>query len=101
MKNIILSPIELDDLLSLFKTIIDEQLKKLQPLTPEIPLELPERPTRQQVAKHLNVSLVTLNKWSKAGILQSYKIGESNQVRYKREEVVKAFIQVKNLKYKR
>jgi excisionase family DNA binding protein len=99
MQNIIFSQIELNELLSQFGILIDEKLKNFNPVTPETLPELPERPTRHQLADHFNVSLTTIWKWSKSGILQSYKIG--GQVRYNRDEVLKALIQVKNLKYKR
>ena len=49
--------------------------------------------TRKETAKYLSVSYVTLNSWSKAGILTVYKIG--NRVRYKQSEVELAIIKVK------
>lgn len=55
--------------------------------------------TRKETAGLLQVSLVTLDDWSKKGFLQSYRIG--NRIRYKKEEVEKSLQQVKNLKYKR
>ena len=61
--------------------------------------ELPELPTPKQTAIYLGVSSVTLWKWTKEGLLQSYKI--SGRIRYKREEVLQALHQVKNLKYRR
>jgi predicted site-specific integrase-resolvase len=47
----------------------------------------------------LRITLVTLDKYTKAGTLQSYKIG--GQIRYKAAEIEKAFEQVKNAKYRR
>ncbi len=41
--------------------------------------------TREETAKLLTISLVTLHDWTKKKILTSYRIG--NKVRYKRDEV--------------
>lgn len=46
--------------------------------------------TREQIAKMLSVSLVTLWSWDKNNILQSYRIG--NKVRYKKSDVFNALI---------
>lgn len=54
---------------------------------------------RVEVAEMLKISLPTLNEWSKAGTLQSYRIG--NRVLYKSQEVEESLSAVKNLKYKR
>jgi len=55
--------------------------------------------TRKEVAEKLRISLVTVDKYTKEGTLQSYRIG--GQIRYKANEVEKAFEAVKNAKYKR
>ncbi len=41
--------------------------------------------TRKEVASKFRISLVTLNDWSKKGILKSYRIG--NRVLYKSYEI--------------
>ncbi len=41
--------------------------------------------TRREVSQMFNICLVTLNDWTRKGILQGYKIG--NRVYYKRTEV--------------
>lgn len=55
--------------------------------------------TRKQTATLLRITLVTLYHWTKEGRLQSYKIG--GRIRYKKDEVLTAVKEVKNLKYKR
>lgn len=44
--------------------------------------------TRQQTAKYLDVSLVTLHTWINKGIIPAYRIG--NKVRFKQDEVLEA-----------
>lgn len=44
--------------------------------------------TRNEVAKLLGVSLVTLHNWVKSNILSAYRIG--NKVRFKENEVLEA-----------
>lgn len=55
--------------------------------------------SRIEVAELLQVSLPTLNEWTKLGYVQSYRIG--NRVFYKAEEIERSLIKVSNLKYKR
>ena len=54
---------------------------------------------RFDVVKLLKISLPTLSNWTKAGILQAYRIG--NRVLYREDEVISSLQKVKNLKYKR
>lgn len=44
--------------------------------------------TREQTAKLLSVSLVTIHNWTKSGILKAYRIG--NKIRFKEVEVLQA-----------
>ena len=99
MKNILLSPIQLEELLTQIELIIEKIFKLHLPTLLPKTHELPEWPTRIQTAKYLSVSLVTLNKWSRQGLIHSYKIG--GQVRYNRDEIMLSLQKVKNLKYKR
>lgn len=50
--------------------------------------------TREDTAKLLSISLVTLWSWTKNNILPAYRIG--NKVRYKKLEVLKALQQMNN-----
>ena len=49
--------------------------------------------TRKDTAKLLGISLPTLNEWTKAGELTSYRIGSS--IRYKHHEVIQALSKIK------
>lgn len=48
--------------------------------------------TRQEVAKILKISVVTLAQWDKYGIIQPYRIG--NRIRYKSDEIEKALMKI-------
>ena len=48
--------------------------------------------TRQEVAKILKVSLVTMSQWDKLGIVQPYRIG--NRIRYKSNELEEALTRI-------
>ena len=52
------------------------------------PINPTEFLTRQEVAKILQVSLVTLSDWNKKKILNPYRLG--NLIRYKRSEIEQA-----------
>lgn len=97
MENIILHSTPISD----FKLIIGEIIREqLQNFKPDPPTEKPTGLlTRREVAQKFRITLVTLDKYTKAGTLQSYKIG--GQIRYKAAEIEKAFEQVKNAKYRR
>jgi hypothetical protein len=57
---------------------------QFQPITP------PEYLTRQETARILKVSLVTLSDWNKKKILNPYRLG--NLIRYKSAEIELALI---------
>jgi excisionase family DNA binding protein len=97
MNSIILQGINTEDLKNLLREVIEEKLKK------ESKLKESEKGlaylNRFEVSKVLRISLPTLNNWSKAGTLQSYRIG--NRILYKADEIEQAVQTVRNLKYKR
>ena len=72
---------EFDDLRSQIKIL------QLQP-TPKADRLI----TRDETAKLLGVSLVTLHSWIKSGILTAYRIG--NKVRFKENEVYESLQQI-------
>ena len=47
--------------------------------------------TRKEASELLGVSLVTIHNWTKASVIQSYKIG--NRVRFKRSEIENILLQ--------
>jgi excisionase family DNA binding protein len=97
MNSIILQGINTDDLRKLFQEVLEEQLSQVS--TTQKSGKGLAYLNRFEVAKLLSISLPTLNNWSKAGIIQSYRIG--NRVLYKPEEIDQAIKSVRNLKYKR
>lgn len=59
-------------------------------LTPQ-PAGSKEYLTRKEVANLLQITLVTVNDWTRKGILKGYKIGK--RVYYKPQEVTAAMVQ--------
>ena len=82
-----ISPNELkEELIQELKEVIQELIlntKKEKPV---------EYLTRQQVAKILKISLVTISDWNKKGILKPYRIGRL--VRYKSNELQDALTRI-------
>ena len=101
MKILQIADIDLTELLYRIEEIFEKQIQTHVSETPTINSELPEWSTREQVAKYLGVTKPTLWKWSKEGKINSYKIVDSDLVRYKRDDVLQVFQKVKNQKYKR
>ena len=58
------------------------------------PVLPPEYLTRQEVAKILKISLVTLTDWNNKGILKPYRLG--NLIRYKQSELDVALKSINN-----
>lgn len=67
--------------------VVNQIREEFQPKTPT------EYLTRKQVAKMLDINLTTLNNWTNKGVLISY--GIQGRVYYKRDEVERAFIKLK------
>ena len=67
--------------------VVNQIREEFQPKTPTAYL------TRKQVAKMLDINLTTLNNWTNKGVLISY--GIQGRVYYKRDEVERAFIELK------
>ena len=67
--------------------VVNQIREEFQPKTPTQYL------TRKQVAKMLDINLTTLNNWTNRGVLTSY--GIQGRVYYKRDEVERALIKLK------
>ena len=67
--------------------VVNQIREEFQPKTPT------EYLTRKQVAKMLDINLTTPNNWTNKGVLISY--GIQGRVYYKRDEVERAFIELK------
>jgi excisionase family DNA binding protein len=77
-----------NDLLQRIEQIIDQRLSSLSPQKES----QSDYISRKEVAKMLQVTLPTLNDYTKLGWLQCYKIG--NRVLYRRDEVEQSLRQV-------
>jgi len=97
MESLILHEITSEDLKKIIREALDEksQEENFKRKSDESTTYL----NRFEVVKILKISLPTLNNWSKAGILQSYRIG--NRVLYKADEINQAVQSVRNIKYKK
>ncbi len=88
-----LSPDELEDII---EKAVTKALDNRDPSSPE---RKEEYLSRKETKNLLRISYPTLNKRSKEGKLQSYKIG--GRVLYKQSEIEEAISPVKNQKYRR
>jgi excisionase family DNA binding protein len=79
-----------DSILNDVRAEIKSLAQYFQPITPT------EYLTRQETAKILKVSLVTLSDWNKKKILNPYRLG--NLIRYKRSEIDLALIRINSKK---
>ena len=79
-----------DQLQTVLSKVIKSEFSNLNTVTPP---EEPEYITRKETAHILGVSLVTLNVWSKTGVIPTYRI--ESRVRYKKSEVLNSLTKVR------
>ncbi|TCZ66432.1 helix-turn-helix domain-containing protein [Flaviaesturariibacter aridisoli] len=95
MENIVLTNVPLD---KLKQEITEDLINQLRPLLTAI-TPVPTATdllSRKEAAKFLGVSLVTLNEWSKSGIVKGHRIG--SRVRYKLNELEGCLKAIKTFK---
>lgn len=91
MNTIQITELTTNELKSLLKESVKQEFNQLKE---EILCKTPTQYlTRKQVAKMLDINLTTLNNWTNRGVLISY--GIQGRVYYKRDEVERAFIELK------
>lgn len=97
MEKIILNSLTESDLKRIFREVLSEKAESnAVQIKPDGKISYLNR---FEVVKLLRISLPTLSNWTKAGILQSYRIG--NRVLFREDEIISSLQKVKNLKYKR
>ena len=91
---IILQGISVDQLLACISSALEQKInEKLEKIQNKPPVRYL---SRKEVACQLQISLPTLNDWTKLGWLKSYKIG--TRVLYKSDEITQA---LKERKFRR
>lgn len=96
MDNVILTTHTTEQLTGIISQAVQEAIKNSLPAIPSTP-QSEILLTRKETSDKLKISLVTLNDWSKRGLIQSYLIG--GRVLYKDSEIEASLHQVKTVKY--
>jgi hypothetical protein len=95
MENVILSTYTPEQLTGIIHHAVNEAVKTIK-ILPSNPA--PEKLlTRKETADKLKISLVTLNDWSKRGLIQSYLIG--GRVLYKDSEIEASLYKTQTVKF--
>lgn len=95
MDNLILSSYSPEEITGMIHNAVREAVKNSLAVTSTSQSE--KLLTRKECSEKLKISLVTLNDWSKRGLIQSYLIG--GRVLYKDSEIEASLHQVKTVKY--
>jgi len=96
MESTILTNVSIQELRDLISETVRKELEIFLPI-PKHELELL---TRKEVAEILSVSLVSLNEWTKRGLIPSYRIG--SRIRYKKIDIIESLKKVQTFnKYRR
>lgn len=94
MDQMILHTLSPEELREIISREIRDAIKELpKQSTPPAEILL----TRKEAADKLNISLVTLNDWTKRGLIPSYTIG--GRVLYKDSEIIDALHKTEKVKY--
>jgi hypothetical protein len=95
MDNLIFTTYTPEQLTGIISDAVTEAVKsiKVEPSTPPSERLL----TRKETADKLKISLVTLNDWTKRGLIQSYLIG--GRVLYKDSEIEKSLHKTQTVQY--
>lgn len=96
MEQILLTQINLEQLLDKIGAILDDKLSKVNS---QKAVSKSDFLSRKQTADLLKITLPTLHEWTKLEWLKSYKIG--NRVLYKLHEVLEAVKPTANNKHKK
>jgi len=94
-KPLLLFPYSIDQLTGIIRTEVREAVSSIK-----IQASTPPRETllsRRETADKLKISLVTLNDWTKRGLIQSYLIG--GRVLYKDSEIEASLYKTQTVKY--
>lgn len=87
--SIILQNVTLGDIEVMITNAIDSRLKLIQPLaTTQEPNTTNGLITRREAAKRLRISLVTLDNWTKMGLIKAKRIG--TRIRYTPKDIEEA-----------
>lgn len=95
MTNVILTSYTPEEITGIINHAVLEAIKNFHPQTSTPPSE--KLLTRKETADKLKISLVTLNDWTKRGMIQSYVIG--GRVLYKDSEIEASLYKTKTVKY--
>lgn len=93
MKDLILSPIPVHDLLKSISDIVEIKISEALKAEKELPFQDKEYLTGKEVQSVLSISAPTRYEWEKKGLFSRYKI--SGRTRYKRSEIIAAFQKMK------
>lgn len=94
MENVILTTHTTEELTGLISQAVREAIKALP--TPSAP-QSEKLLSRKETAEKLKISLVTLNDWTKRGLIQSYLIG--SRVLYKDSEIEGSLYKTQTVKH--
>ena len=96
MDNLFLSTYSPEEITGIIHNAVREAVKNSLPASPNTtPSE--KLLTRKETAYKIKISLVTLNDWTKRGMIQSYLIG--GRVLYKDSEIEGSLHKVRTVKY--
>jgi hypothetical protein len=96
MDNLFLSTYSPEEITGIIHNAVREAVKNSITVSPNtVPSE--KLLTRKETADKLKISLVTLNDWTKRGMIQSYLIG--GRVLYKDSEIEGSLHKVRTVKY--
>lgn len=94
-QKIILFPIPIGELKEIIVECIRLEIQKIAPPPPKDNTLI----SRKDAAKMLHVSVASLSKYCKSGIITSYRL--NNMLRFKRQDILDSLKEMKTIKFSR
>ncbi|AKD58276.1 hypothetical protein SD10_01595 [Spirosoma radiotolerans] len=99
MENLVFTQLSIPEVRQLFRQELEQFFKALPCAPPKSAINAENLSTRQKTAKKLNISLPTLDDYTRRGIIRGYRVGR--RVLYRPEDVEAALTEINTVKYQR
>ncbi|GAB3509826.1 hypothetical protein GCM10027341_47370 [Spirosoma knui] len=99
MENVVFTQLSIPEVRQLFRQELEHFFTDRPSAPPTSAVNAENLSTRQKTAKQLNISLPTLDDYTRRGIIRGYRVGR--RVLYRPEDVEAALTEINSIKYQR
>jgi excisionase family DNA binding protein len=99
MENVVFTQLSVPEVRQLFRQELEQFFKDRPSVSSSLALPAENLSTRQKTAKQLNISLPTLDDYTRRGIIRGCRLGR--RVLYRPEDIEAALKEINSVKYQR